>query len=131
MSTDILETAAIGVPPPGGGPERLAVAVVLKDPDTPLLDLSNLAASFNSALQKKLNPLFKVWCLSSLQTQLNWWTTYFPFLRYTQPQPLVNDIMLSERIKFAGIRNHSPLFSSKNSHKQSNEEDFEGADLSK
>ncbi|KAH6763477.1 acyl-activating enzyme 17 [Perilla frutescens var. hirtella] len=60
VSTDILETAAIGVPPPGGGPERLAVAIVFKDSDKPLLDLSYLAASFNSALQKKLNPLFKV-----------------------------------------------------------------------
>lgn len=60
VSTDILETAAIGVPPLGGGPERLTVAVVFKDSDKPLMDLSNLAASFNSAIQKKLNPLFKV-----------------------------------------------------------------------
>ncbi|KAK6153506.1 hypothetical protein DH2020_013145 [Rehmannia glutinosa] len=60
VNTCILETAAVGVPPPGGGPERLVVAVVFKDTDKPILDLSNLAASFNSALQKKLNPLFKV-----------------------------------------------------------------------
>ncbi|XP_057766900.1 probable acyl-activating enzyme 17, peroxisomal [Salvia miltiorrhiza] len=60
VSSDILETAAIGVPPPGGGPERLVVAIVFKDSDKPLSDLSSLAASFNSALQKKLNPLFKV-----------------------------------------------------------------------
>ncbi|KAG6413779.1 hypothetical protein SASPL_126493 [Salvia splendens] len=57
---DILETAAIGVPPSGGGPERLVVAVVLKDSDKPLLDSSSMAKIFNSALQKKLNPLFKV-----------------------------------------------------------------------
>ncbi|EYU38156.1 hypothetical protein ABFS82_04G140800 [Erythranthe guttata] len=61
VSSDIVETAAVAVPPPGGGPERLVVAVVLKDVDRkPLLEMSNLAASFNSALQKKLNPLFKV-----------------------------------------------------------------------
>ncbi|KAI3463848.1 hypothetical protein Pfo_020511 [Paulownia fortunei] len=60
VNTGIVETAAVGVPPPDGGPERLVVAIVFKDPDKPLLDLSNLAASFNSALQKKLNPLFKV-----------------------------------------------------------------------
>ncbi|PIN10795.1 Acyl-CoA synthetase [Handroanthus impetiginosus] len=60
VDDSILETAAIGVPPPGGGPERLVITVVFKEPDKPILDLTNLAASFNSALQKKLNPLFKV-----------------------------------------------------------------------
>ncbi|CAA0815311.1 Probable acyl-activating enzyme 17- peroxisomal [Striga hermonthica] len=57
----VLETAAVGLSPPGGGPERLVVAVVFKDTtDQQSLDLSDLVASFNSALQKKLNPLFKV-----------------------------------------------------------------------
>ncbi|KAL6579898.1 putative acyl-activating enzyme 17, peroxisomal [Orobanche minor] len=61
VDTRILETAAVGVPSPGGGPERLVVAVVFKDADKPLsLDSSNLAAAFSSALQKKLNPLFRV-----------------------------------------------------------------------
>ncbi|KAL3655286.1 putative acyl-activating enzyme 17, peroxisomal [Castilleja foliolosa] len=60
VDTRILETAAFGVPPPGGGAERLVVAVVFKDTDKPLSDLTNLAKSFNSALQKYLNPLFKV-----------------------------------------------------------------------
>ena len=57
----ILETAAIGVPPPAGGPEQLVIAVVFKDPanyKTP--DVNKLRLSFNSAVQKKLNPLFKV-----------------------------------------------------------------------
>lgn len=71
VSTDILETAAIGVPPPGGGPERLAVAIVFKDPDKPLLDPATLTAAFNSALQKKLNPLFKVWCSPFHFTKFN------------------------------------------------------------
>ncbi|GER46009.1 acetyl-coenzyme A synthetase [Striga asiatica] len=57
----VLETAAVGMSPPGGGPQRLVVAVVFKDTtDQQSLDLSDLVASFNSALQKKLNPLFKV-----------------------------------------------------------------------
>ncbi|KAK4409509.1 putative acyl-activating enzyme 17, peroxisomal [Sesamum angolense] len=60
VDTGVLETAAVGVPPAGGGPERLVIAVVFKNPDKPITDLSNLSASFNSALQKKLNPLFKV-----------------------------------------------------------------------
>ncbi|KAL6549377.1 putative acyl-activating enzyme 17, peroxisomal [Orobanche hederae] len=61
VDTRILETAAVGVPSPGGGPERLVVVVVFKDADKPSsLDSSNLAAAFSSALQKKLNPLFRV-----------------------------------------------------------------------
>ncbi|KAL0462432.1 UNVERIFIED_CONTAM: putative acyl-activating enzyme 17, peroxisomal [Sesamum latifolium] len=60
VDASVLETAAVGVPPAGGGPERLVIAIVLKNPDKPITDLSNLSASFNSALQKKLNPLFKV-----------------------------------------------------------------------
>ncbi|KAL3824700.1 hypothetical protein ACJIZ3_020729 [Penstemon smallii] len=58
VDSNIVESAAVGVPPVGGGPELLFVAVVLRDPNNTLLD--TLAASFNSALQKKLNPLFKV-----------------------------------------------------------------------
>ncbi|CAL1369911.1 unnamed protein product [Linum trigynum] len=55
----VLETAAIGVPPPEGGPEHLVIAVVLKNPDH-LVDLDQLKKSFNLAVQKKLNPLFRV-----------------------------------------------------------------------
>ncbi|XP_010262187.1 PREDICTED: probable acyl-activating enzyme 17, peroxisomal isoform X2 [Nelumbo nucifera] len=55
----ILETAAIGVPPVGGGPEKLAIAVVFKDSNS-LPDVDQLKMKFNSSLQKKLNPLFRV-----------------------------------------------------------------------
>lgn len=85
VNTGILETAAVGVPPPGGGPERLVIAVVFKDPDKPLLDLSDLAASLNSALQKKLNPLFKV-----------------RYILSTNSIKLVTDLF-SEKLKFAGV----------------------------
>ncbi|KAJ7956550.1 acyl-activating enzyme 17 [Quillaja saponaria] len=60
VDSNILETAAIGVPPPGGGPEQLVIAVVSKNPNSPRPDLNQLSVSCNSALQKKLNPLFKV-----------------------------------------------------------------------
>lgn len=56
----ILETAAVAVPPPNGGPELLFIAVVFRNPDEVTPDLSLLKKSFNSALQKRLNPLFRV-----------------------------------------------------------------------
>ncbi|KAK1315876.1 putative acyl-activating enzyme 17, peroxisomal [Acorus calamus] len=56
----ILETAAIGVPPLGGGPEKLVIAVVFKDLIDSERNSDRLRSIFNSALQKKLNPLFKV-----------------------------------------------------------------------
>ncbi|KFK27630.1 hypothetical protein AALP_AA8G408100 [Arabis alpina] len=60
IDDSILETAAIGVPPPNGGPEQLVIAVVFKNPELSNQDLSRLKKSFNTEIQKKLNPLFKV-----------------------------------------------------------------------
>ncbi|XP_038679663.1 probable acyl-activating enzyme 17, peroxisomal isoform X3 [Tripterygium wilfordii] len=60
VDNSVLETAAIGVPPPEGGPEQLVIAVVFKDSDKPTPDMNQLRISFNSAVQKKINPLFKV-----------------------------------------------------------------------
>ncbi|TXG51545.1 hypothetical protein EZV62_024069 [Acer yangbiense] len=60
VDSSVLETAAIGLPPPEGGPERLVIAVVFKDSHAIPSDLNQLMASFNSAVQKKLNPLFRV-----------------------------------------------------------------------
>jgi len=65
VNYDVVETAAIGVPPSGGGPEQLVVAVVLKDQNQEKEILEKLKFEFNSALQKKLNPLFKVKYLCS------------------------------------------------------------------
>jgi len=56
---DVLETAAIGVPPPGGGPEQLLIVVVLKDGACDI-SLEDLKKIFNTSIQAKLNPLFKV-----------------------------------------------------------------------
>ncbi|KAI7738500.1 hypothetical protein M8C21_004653, partial [Ambrosia artemisiifolia] len=56
----ILETAAIGLTPPGGGPENLVIAVVFKDANASTPELNSLKQSLNRALQKNLNPLFKV-----------------------------------------------------------------------
>ncbi|PWA74948.1 acyl-activating enzyme 17 [Artemisia annua] len=60
VDDSILETAAIGVTPAGGGPERLVIVVVFKDANGPKPELNKLKSSLNSALQKNLNPLFKV-----------------------------------------------------------------------
>uniref|UniRef100_A0A0V0IPK4 Putative acyl-activating enzyme 17, peroxisomal-like n=1 Tax=Solanum chacoense TaxID=4108 RepID=A0A0V0IPK4_SOLCH len=60
IDESILETAAVGVPPPGGGPDKLVIAVVFKDSKGSKDNLNSLKVSLNSALLKKLNPLFKV-----------------------------------------------------------------------
>lgn len=60
VDSNVLETAAVGVPPPQGGPEQLVIAVVFKDSDDSTVDLDKLRISFNSAVQKKLNPLFRI-----------------------------------------------------------------------
>ncbi|XP_077223147.1 acyl-activating enzyme 17 [Tasmannia lanceolata] len=56
----VLETAAVGVPPLGGGPEQLVIAVVFKDQNYQEVNVDQLRLTFNSLLQKKLNPLFRV-----------------------------------------------------------------------
>lgn len=65
VDNNVLETAAIGVPPPGGGPEQLVIAVVFKDSDNMKADLNQLKILFNSAVQKNLNPLFRVLMFAS------------------------------------------------------------------
>ncbi|KAH7279455.1 hypothetical protein KP509_37G020300 [Ceratopteris richardii] len=54
----VLETAAIGVPEAGGGPEQLLIVVVLKD-GCDVISNDLLKQKFNTAIQQKLNPLFK------------------------------------------------------------------------
>lgn len=54
----VVETAAVSAAPPNGGPEQLAIFVVLTEgiiisPDT-------LKKRFSRAIQSNLNPLFKV-----------------------------------------------------------------------
>ena len=51
----VLETAAVGVPPPGGGPEKLHVFVVLKKgQEAP--PLNKLKILFNKAMAQALGP---------------------------------------------------------------------------
>lgn len=62
----LLETAAVSIKPAGGGPEQLAILAVLKDRSAPC-DANLLKSKFQRAIQKNLNPLFKVraslfWC---------------------------------------------------------------------
>ncbi|XP_022973202.1 probable acyl-activating enzyme 17, peroxisomal [Cucurbita maxima] len=60
VDESILETAAIGVPSHGGGPEQLTIAIVFKNQSGSTPDPNKLKLCFNSSLQKNLNPLFKV-----------------------------------------------------------------------
>ncbi|KAL6586255.1 putative CoA ligase ccl12 [Orobanche minor] len=54
----IMEMAAVSTPPPNGGPELLAIFVMLKPGINVKLD--DLRMTFSRAIQRKLNPLFKV-----------------------------------------------------------------------
>lgn len=55
----LLETAAVSIKPSGGGPEHLAILAVLKDRSAQH-DVNLLKRKFQTAIQKNLNPLFKV-----------------------------------------------------------------------
>jgi acetyl-CoA synthetase len=57
----VRETAAIAVPPAGGGPDQLVVFTVLSDNRQPSDDASTaLVTEMNRAIRAELNPLFKV-----------------------------------------------------------------------
>ena len=55
------ETAAIGVPPPAGGPSQLVLYVVLQKPVDNLIDV------LKDIVKKKINPLFKISDVIELQ----------------------------------------------------------------
>ncbi|KAL6636727.1 hypothetical protein ACP70R_024299 [Stipagrostis hirtigluma subsp. patula] len=55
----LLETAAVSIKSAGGGPEHLAILAVLKD-SSAQYDIIVLKGKFQRAIQKNLNPLFKV-----------------------------------------------------------------------
>lgn len=55
----VLESAAIGVAPGGGGPEQLLIIAVLKG-EALEVSCETLKKVFNASIQSKLNPLFKV-----------------------------------------------------------------------
>ncbi|KAL3691885.1 hypothetical protein R1sor_005536 [Riccia sorocarpa] len=54
----VLETAAIALSPPGGGPEQLVIMAVLSD--GPEISPEVLKKAFTTAISTKLTPLFKV-----------------------------------------------------------------------
>jgi acetyl-CoA synthetase len=54
----VLETAAIAVPPPAGGPDMLVVYAVPTGQTE--LNAADLLSSMQQAIRTKLNPLFKV-----------------------------------------------------------------------
>lgn len=54
----IIETAAIAVPPPGGGPSLLVIYAVLRSKDK--TDVDDLKQKMQAAIKNNLNPLFKL-----------------------------------------------------------------------
>ena len=54
----VAESAAIAVPPAGGGPERLVIYVVVAPGES--RDRSSLMTAMQQALRTHLNPLFKI-----------------------------------------------------------------------
>jgi len=61
MASDVpgvLEVAAVGVAPPGGGPERLIIFFVAASGWSGVVD--DVPGAFSKALKERLNPLFKV-----------------------------------------------------------------------
>lgn len=117
VDSNVLETAAIGVPPSGGGPEQLVIAVVFKDPDNMKADLDQLKKSFNSAVQKNLNPLFRVFLLAHPLHP----PTQFPFLCKTWGKFQTDPNLYCQFVGFSGC---SFLISSKDSDKQGYEKGF-------
>ncbi|PHT88168.1 hypothetical protein T459_10274 [Capsicum annuum] len=59
----VMEIAAVSAAPPNGGPEQLAIFVVLKE-EGMNISPNTLNKRFSKAIQSNLNPLFKV-CTSS------------------------------------------------------------------
>ncbi len=55
----IMETAAIAVPPLGGGPERLVVFAVIKEECKPVR-LDTLKSEMQQAIKDHVNPLFRI-----------------------------------------------------------------------
>jgi acetyl-CoA synthetase len=55
----VLETAAVAVPPPGGGPSQLVIFTVLK-PGENLSTVETLKPLMQQAIRNQLNPLFKI-----------------------------------------------------------------------
>ncbi len=55
----VLETAAVAVPPPGGGPDRLVVFAVMKEESKPVR-LDALRSEMQRAIKDHLNPLFHI-----------------------------------------------------------------------
>ncbi len=61
----VLDAAAVGVPEPGGGPDRLVVFVVPVARD--VADPGPLREAIQGALKEQLNPLFKVYLVEVIQ----------------------------------------------------------------
>ncbi|KAK9811852.1 hypothetical protein WJX72_011194 [[Myrmecia] bisecta] len=57
---EVLEAAAVGLPAAGGGPERLALILVLRASGSGAADVAGYKSRCQQAISSKINPLFKV-----------------------------------------------------------------------
>jgi acetyl-CoA synthetase len=55
----IVETAAVAVPPPGGGPDRLVIFAVIKEERKPVR-VDALKSEMQQAIKSRVNPLFRI-----------------------------------------------------------------------
>jgi acetyl-CoA synthetase len=55
----VMETAAVAVPPPGGGPDRLVIFAVMKEESTPVRPEA-IKSAMQQAMKDHLNPLFRI-----------------------------------------------------------------------
>lgn len=82
----VLESAAISVAPPNGGPEQLSIFVVLRNGFDIKPDV--LRVKFSKAIQTNLNPLFKVRFvndeLAAILSNILWLLSFFVFFFWVE-----------------------------------------------
>ena len=61
---DVVEAAAVAVPPAGGGPSRLVIFAVMRAASSRTIDA--LRDEMQSLIRAQLNPLFKIWQVRTL-----------------------------------------------------------------
>lgn len=58
--SEVMEAAAVGVPAPGGGPDRLVLFLVLQPGAQPGNSTARLQKDCQAAIRQHLNPLFRL-----------------------------------------------------------------------
>ncbi|KAK9802017.1 hypothetical protein WJX73_001758 [Symbiochloris irregularis] len=59
-TSEVMEAAAVGVPTPGGGPDKLVLFLVLQPSSSQAADTKGLQKRCQAAIRDRLNPLFRL-----------------------------------------------------------------------